>query len=85
MKRESLGWIVAGIVTVLTCTLGAMQRPGGEIGRYQVVPGKSLVDTKQTMDTFVLLDTATAKSWTLLMQTTNKNMPNVVWVSVEGP
>jgi hypothetical protein len=39
MKRESLGWVVAGIVAVLVCTLGAMQREG-QVGRYQLVEGR---------------------------------------------
>lgn len=38
MKRESLGWFVAGAVIVLTCTLGAMQQQGG-VGRFQIVEG----------------------------------------------
>jgi hypothetical protein len=37
MKREWLGWAVAGIVVLLTCTLGAMQQGGA--GRYQLVQG----------------------------------------------
>jgi hypothetical protein len=38
MKRESLGWFVAGAVIVLTCTLGAMQQQGS-VGRFQLVDG----------------------------------------------
>lgn len=50
MKRDSLGWIVAGVVTVLTCTLGAMQQQG-EVGRYQLFEGRHQhVGEKATVD-----------------------------------
>ena len=45
MKRESLGWFVAGAMIVLTCTLGAMQQQGG-VGRFQLIEGRSQVRTK---------------------------------------
>jgi hypothetical protein len=40
MTRGSLGWIVAGVVVVLSCTLGAMQQEGA-VGRYQLFEGRS--------------------------------------------
>ena len=51
MKRESLGWFVAGAVIVLTCTLGAMQQQGGQVGRYQLLEGSYQMTTpKNTFD-----------------------------------
>jgi hypothetical protein len=44
VTREWLGWFVAGIVAVLVCTLGAMQREG-QVGRYQLVEGRYTVVT----------------------------------------
>ena len=38
MKRESLRWIVAGMVVVMVCTLGAMQQ-APRAGRFQIVNG----------------------------------------------
>jgi hypothetical protein len=46
MKRESLGWFVAGAMIVLTCTLGAMQQQGS-VGRFQLVEGKYQIVGKE--------------------------------------
>ena len=40
MKRESLGWFVAGALAVLACTLGAMQQREGQVARYQLIEGQ---------------------------------------------
>jgi hypothetical protein len=63
MKREFLGWIVAGAVVVLSCTLGAMQ-PQGQVGRYQLAQGRfpviDFVGARQTFrDGFFRIDTQT--------------------------
>lgn len=42
MKRESLGWFVAGGIAVLACTLGAMQQQGS-VGRFQLLSGEYTV------------------------------------------
>jgi hypothetical protein len=39
MKRESFGWVVAGIIAVLCCTLGAMQQQV-QVGRFQLMEGR---------------------------------------------
>ena len=46
MKRESLGWFVAGAMIVLTCSLGAMQQ-GGQVGRYQLFEGNCRMITEK--------------------------------------
>jgi hypothetical protein len=48
MTRESLGWVVAGVVVTLVCTLGAMQREG-QVGRYQLVEGRYTIVTQKTL------------------------------------
>jgi hypothetical protein len=39
MNREKLGWVVAAVVVLTTCTLGAMQQQDqqGQVGRYKLV------------------------------------------------
>ena len=61
MTRASLGWVVAGIVTVLACTLGAMQQQG-EVGRYQLMEGRyQIITATVTVDCVAVwrIDTVT--------------------------
>ena len=64
MKRESLGWFVAGAVIVLTCTLGAMQQQGG-VGRFQLFEGRHLAladNTSIVFETVWRIDTETGET-----------------------
>jgi hypothetical protein len=72
MKREYVGWIVAGAVVVMFCTLGAMQQADGPVGKYQMVSGvyvESAVTGEGLLvkerPTMILLDTTTGKAWKL--------------------
>lgn len=58
MKRESLGWIVAGAVVVMFCTLGAMQQ-ASRVGRFQIVIGVNPVGELAAEKYTMLLDTET--------------------------
>ena len=64
MKREFIGWIVAGAVVLLFCTLGAMQ-PQGQVGRYQLAQGRYLIfdptgqGRAEYADSFFRIDTQT--------------------------
>jgi hypothetical protein len=64
MKRESLGWFVAGALAVLVCTLGAMQQQGS-VGRFQLVEGKyQIVGKERVVDTVAVwrIDTVTGET-----------------------
>ncbi len=66
MRREVSGWIVAGIVTVLACTLGAMQQESSATGRYQVANGVCETirkdGTRDSVSVVLLVDTATGQT-----------------------
>ena len=63
MKKQSLGWIVAGIVTVLGCTMGAMQQQSA-VGRWQVVVGPWVNHRDgKTGSVAVLVDTTTGDTY----------------------
>jgi hypothetical protein len=40
MKRWYAGWVFAVVVFTLACSLGAMQQPQGQVGRYQLMQGQ---------------------------------------------
>jgi len=83
MKREMMGWVVAGIVTVLTCTLGAMQQGG--VGRYQLVEGQFRIITKNdSVDSTTLwrIDTVTGDAVMFQAHTTDGPSRGVGWVPV---
>jgi len=83
MKRESLGWFVAGAVIVLACTLGAMQQQGS-VGRFQLVEGKYQVVGKNTVVDCVAvwrIDTVTGEA--VKHQVVNAgDHPGAGWVAV---
>ena len=65
MKRENLGWLVAGVVIALAATMGAVQS-AGQPGRwclYELDTATTIGGTR-TPDVF-LLDTSTGNSWVL--------------------
>jgi hypothetical protein len=39
MRTSYAGWVVAGVLLVLICTVGAMQQQG-QVGRWQLVIGE---------------------------------------------
>ena len=83
MKRESLGWFVAGALAVLICTLGAMQQQGG-VGRFQLLAGTYQINFKNT---FVdvpgvwRIDTVTGETVQYLA-VDNNGQPQKGWQSV---
>ena len=75
MKRESLGWIVAGLITVLACTAGAMQQQQGQVGRYQLMTGRetTVSDASSTETSNIYrIDTATGDCWKYLTLVTKE-------------
>ena len=83
MKRESLGWFVAGAVTVLACTLGAMQQQGA-VGRWQLIEGKYTIIGKNAVTEVVTvwrIDTVTGKADTYSSVQAGDN-PGVGWMPV---
>jgi hypothetical protein len=83
MKRLSLGWAVAGIVTVLACTLGAMQQQGG-VGRYQLIEGRYEIIGKEALASAVTvwrIDTVTGEAVYFASQV-GGNAPGSGWVKV---
>ena len=68
MKRESLGWFVAGAMIVLTCSLGAMQQQGS-VGRFQLFEGTyQIVGEAELVDTPAVwrIDTVTGETAQML-------------------
>lgn len=60
MKRESLGWFVAGVLTVLSCTLGAMQQQQDAVGRWQLTVLRD--ETREKDFALLRFDTATGET-----------------------
>lgn len=62
MKSSYAGWVVAGLLLVLICTVGAMQQQG-QVGRYQLVQGRYWVSGGEnpgmSPEQLLLFDTAT--------------------------
>lgn len=66
MKSSYAGWVVAGLLLVLICTVGAMQQQG-QVGRYQLVHGRyQFIDgvkgTNVTTDAVFRIDTVTGET-----------------------
>lgn len=57
MKSSYAGWVVAGLLLVLICTVGAMQQQG-QVGRWQVVIGQW-----EGKDVAVAVDTTTGTTY----------------------
>ena len=85
MKRESLGWFVAGAVIVLTCTLGAMQQQGS-VGRFQLFKGECTFHDGDKGNTEVAtvwrIDTVTGD--TVMFHWSANDLTTIVgWMTVE--
>jgi|688.fasta_scaffold317137_2 hypothetical protein len=82
MKRESLGWVVAGLIIVLVCTVGAMQQQQGQVGRYQLMTGRETIvgDASSTEQSHIYrIDTATGECWQYMSLVT-KEKPVTGWL-----
>lgn len=86
MKREMMGWVVAGIVAVLTCTLGAMQQQQAPVGRYQLVESRFRIITKNdSVDSTTLwrIDTVTGDAMMFQANATDGPSRGIGWVPVK--
>jgi hypothetical protein len=88
MKREYLGWVVASVVVIVVAASGAAA-PDGQIGRFQIFTGTVAVlgETGQAGPSpgVFLLDTASGKTWNLLVQLNHDDLPPMSWTPIAGP
>lgn len=77
MKTSYAGWVVAGVLLVLVCTLGAMQQRG-QVGRFQMVIGEW--DSKDGGRGCVAVIADTSSGWTYW-----REMKQMGWNPVAPP
>lgn len=64
MRSSYAGWVVAGVLMMLICTVGAMQQQGG-VGRFQLLQGQyEIIGGQQTVPAVTVwrIDTVTGET-----------------------
>lgn len=66
MRRDIIGWAVAGLTITLAVSMGAMQQPAARVGRFQIVSGVTPTGPPTKTSFSMLLDTETGATRVLV-------------------